>query len=198
MDLEIEINNLCKDNVAGMKAQAMYFMAPTGNVINDLSKFTKVQGGGKSDDVNDKLAVGAGLPSYPDSDGRTYHTVNDIIWSTFKTVIPDATPYQFYNMSETDRAKVIEWFFNKSATTGNNAVDAFLFYMNWGGWGASNRSAQYLACFKNSVAVDAAKLPKLTFLRLISMQWYFVKDEKHWIGWRFGILNFYKLFKNYI
>lgn len=192
-------------------ALPMYTMKPTGNLEYDFALFTKLQGGGKSDNKSDAAFLN-NTPPTPDKDGRYYHTVDDIIYSTFKKANPDATnlPYDFYNMTTARRAKVVKSFLVK--TTTSDACNALLSYCNWGGGGfkrcaeifKENYGIDLFAAIKKNEADAFNKICLCRIAQLKASNNFIVQGQAktNWeingLGWTRGVLCLWNVFRQYI
>lgn len=175
----------------------MWNLKTSRDALIDFSNFTKLQGGGKSNDINDTAAKF--MPPKADKDGQFYHTVNDITWMAFKNHIPNATAERFYDMNEKDRALIISHFLVNP--TNCIAVDMLLSYIKWGS-GSFLSDAVFFKEMYGYDLYDAVKknpfdaFDNLTVARLEHIK-KFKTFSKHGKGWQRGHLCFYKLFRQY-
>ena len=179
-----------------VRKQPMYFMKATGNLINDFAKFTDLQSGGKSDDPNDSAS--AVLPHKPDKDGKTYHTIRDVTYATYKTLMPQGSVDDFYAMTDETRNVFINYFLRQNRHTGRPRIDVLLAYFAWGSGTSYNELKTYQAWYETKL-IDEKENDAVLFNRLIDIRLYRLrkmKDAVHYSsGWQAAILNFWNVFK---
>jgi hypothetical protein len=118
------------------KCHAEYFTKFTGNMVTDFASFTLLQSGDpkngyKSCDPKDKAS--ANPPPTPYTDGKYYHTVKDVTWSTYHSIFPKRPASMFYNMTDEERGICVMKYINAGKLTTSPLVNILLSYIAWGG-----------------------------------------------------------------
>lgn len=214
---ELEAGFIADIEKLNCKALASYNAPYTGNIPHDFAMLTLMQSGDpkngyRGDDPDDDMAKYP--PPLPYKDGKYYHTVMDIGWPTYQHFFPKDTPMQFYEMTVEKRAVCISALINSGKITTSNAVNILITFIIWGGslddvlktyylWYStdsikSKKYKEHVKFIKNDTAVNASD----TFIKLIDVRRFvynhFADAEHFGLGWERGILNFYRLFKNYL
>ena len=174
----------------------------TGNLIFDFSQFTSDQSGRKSDNPTDPAAEYY-WPAVPDVDGRRYHTILDVTNKTYHTFFPNDSPQQFYNMTNEKRMYCVMNYVNSGKFTTSGILNILLSYIVWGG-SLSKVLLFYHTWYPNTTLQnDVLNDEKGTFIKLIDVRRYVYTNclgedsTNNWLGWDRGIINFWKLFKQY-
>jgi hypothetical protein len=198
-DLEKEFSEL-RENLQAKYHHKEYFTPFTGNSLLDFSQFTQDQSGRKSDDPNDPAAKNA--PPSPDTDGHYYHTINDVIWSTYHSIFPQRPPSMFYNMTKEERATCIDKFIEHGKYCGKDSINKLCSYIAWGSWDFQPEISLYKTWYGTDARPDAETHEHDTFVRLIDIRKYrysvMNNHELYSASWTLGILNFWHLFIQYI
>jgi hypothetical protein len=177
-----------------------FFAAYTGDIVKDFSEFTKLQSGGKSDNKSDSARFFS--PKTPDIDGHFYHTVDDVTFQTYKKFFPNNTDKQFYNMTSAERTLCVKWFITAGRLTSSELVNILISYIIWGG--SLGMVLKYYASWypDKGIVNDAFTDAYGTFIKLIDVRRYVYGNKLkgsivNKLGWDRGILNFYRIFKQY-
>ena len=184
-----------------VKGQLMYNLISTGDIVSDFSKFTDLQSGKKSDDPKDSAAHFP--PPTPAKDGKYYHTIRDITWQTYHTLLPLRTANDFYNMSDGDRNFVVSRIMSYSAFTSDKIINAFLSYLSWASGNYHNEMNVYSAWYKSDIRKDLENISRTIILnRLVDIRLYTYSQMRQFStygsGWQAGILNLWHLLLQYI
>ena len=182
-----------------VRRQGMFNMQPSGDIAADLSRFTDLQGGGRSADPNDNAARFP--PPQPHKDGVKYHTVRDITWATFKSFFPALGPDDFYDMTDANRTIIIKRIMTASNETRSPAINALLSYIAWGSGSYSKELLIYLTWYKSNYRDDIAVLgEKVVFDRLTDIRKYrysMMDQVGEYPGWIPGLINFWRVFRQH-
>jgi len=178
----------------------MHNMGISRNIMLDFAEFTRLQGGGKSNDLRDKAS--ANFPPKPDKDGKYYHTVDDVTWSCFQyNFKSEATPARFYKMSKADRRVCILHFKNIGRFTASPAINCLLSYIAWGSGGFYKERVLYKIWYESDFATDCINNELVVFNRLMDIRLYrfstMADFPTYGNGWISGSLIFWDKFKFY-
>lgn len=190
-------------------SMSMYFLKPTGNIIDDLFYFTHAQGGGLSRNMTDPYIVGheTDISYWPNNgktfvnhtDGQHYHTSSDITWQTAKGICPKITPAQFYTMDKVFRDAIIDYFIKAGNKTTDQAVNILFSYCYWRSY--HYEFNVYKDWYKTDINKDIKALGSYAvFTRVTDIMIYensqlgAVKQNPGWIK---GILTCWRLFRHY-
>jgi hypothetical protein len=192
--------------------QAMFEMVKSGDVILDFSNFTLKQSGNlangyKSYDDKDPYVttnIAKGIDPYPplaDTDGRKPHTVKDITYLTFASIVSHDSA-RFYTMNDIDRKLVIVHFITPSFITKSNAVNGFLAYMYWSAPVVFNKiRGTYDEWYGNLIEQDTKiDNERIILERLVDIRLWQIAcnpKSKEYPGWAAGILNLWHLLIQY-
>jgi hypothetical protein len=175
----------------------------SGCLLKDFANFLHMQGGGKSDCKVDPSAKNR--PPFPDKDGRYYHTVNDITWTTFvslsKELGYDGSVNSFYNMTDEIRLKIVYFYLTKVDLTKSELVNSFLSFVYWG-------SGDYMPLVKRFEEVNGCIHAYLfnegeyeTLHSLLTLRHKQMKGFRKWNefgrGWASSLAHFHRVFKWY-
>lgn len=178
-----------------------YFTKYTGDIIADFSQFTDDQSGKKSDDKTDSASKDS--PDTPATDGRYYHTIRDVTFSTYKSIFPNRPAQYFYTMTDEERMTCIMHYVNAGKMTTSPLVNILISYIIWGG-SLSVILHTYHWWYKDTtLQADALLSEHDTFIKLLDIRrWVYNNclgeaSKINGMGWDRSIINFWKLFKQY-
>ena len=194
---------------------------PTGDIENDFTKFTMLQGGGKSVDPYDN--ANNYKPPVPDVDGSWPHTVHDITWPFFCTWAPKAgipvTAQRFYDMTEDEHGRMVDEFIKEGLSIFNiksDAVGMVYLYTSWGSgigdgimgngrhdYGARDLMDYYRQFYGMTVneSIDTAGEYITFFNSLVLRREQMKRETSSWhrynVNWSSGLAHFHRIMKNY-
>ena len=178
----------------------------TGDIIVDFATFTLLQSGDPRNNYkscNPTDSASKNPPPECFTDGVFYHTVKDVTWTTYHSVFPNNTSMQFYNMTNEERGACIMPYINAGKLTSSNVINMLITYILWGG-SLSTILLTYHNWYNTILAEDAVKDERGTFDKLIDVRRYVYSNclgsasKINGLGWDRGILNFWKLFSQYL
>ena len=177
----------------------------TGDMVADFAQFTLLQSGDpkngyRSDNPTDVMAKYA--PKIPYKDGRFYHTVMDIGYPTYCKYFPGDTVMDFYEMTYAKRGVCVSNFINSGKLTSSALVNILITYIIWGGSLSLVLLIYHNWYPESTLQKDAINDEYGTFIKLLDVRRYVYSNllsgsKINGLGWDRGIINFWRLFKNY-
>ena len=190
-------------------SMSMYFLKPTGNIVDDFFYFTHAQGGGLSGNLSDPYIKGHetdikywpndGKKKVPFSDGHYYHTSTDITWQTAVTINPKVTPAEFYAMAKPLRDSIIDYFIKAGNKTTDPAVNILFSYCYWRSYHYEYNI--YKDWYKTDINKDIKALGSYAVFTRVADIMIYENSQLGAVnqnpGWIKGLCCIWKLFRTY-
>lgn len=198
---ELEQEIIAAITTQGCNQQKEFNTLYTGDMSMDFSQFTADQSGRISSDPADPASKNP--PPEPKMlNGYPVHTILDVTWSTYHSILPNNTSSQFYEMSAADRMQCVMSYINVGKITSSDLVNTLVSYINWGGALYICLNVYKVWYPDSNLQLDVKLSEHDAFIKLIDVRRYvytncLTDSNLYALGWDRGILNFYKLFIQY-